>query len=359
MRRRWSVPTSRDLIGVSVVLIAYGPPAETGLEREFFANAGLELRHLAGLEVGAQHAALGLAGAFMVTTQPVNADLLDKMPKCRIVARVGVGLDGIDLDAAAERGIWVANVPDYAVDEVSTHTLALLLARARKLPRLMSLGSRGIWDQHEAGHIERLSGQTLGLLGFGRIGRVVCAKARALGLNVLVHDPLVSVDVVRKAHAALVPWETLLRNADYLSMHAPLTPLTHQIINPDSLSLMKPSAFLINTARGALIDEAALLDAVRRRLIAGAALDVLAEEPPPRDHPFFDEEEIWITPHAAWYSEASTRDVRVKACQEVRRVLQGRRPHFPVNSPIVPSARKRSISPRTRQRSRGGIKVGG
>ncbi len=343
---------------LTVVLIAYGPQAETGLERELFAKAGVEVRHLAELEAPATRAALAVGAALMVTTQPVTADLLRHMPKCRIVSRVGVGLDSIDVDAATERGIWVANVPDYAVDEVSTHAVALLLAHARKLPQLLQLPSQGIWDPSLVGTIERLSGQTLGLLGFGRIGRAVSAKARALGLNILVHDPLVSIDIVKKAHASLVPFEVLLRSADYVSLHVPLTPSTLHIINAQALSLMKRSAFLINTARGPLIDERALLEAMRRRSIAGAAVDVLEVEPPPRDHPFFHEDGIWITPHAAWYSEASRRDVRVKAAAEVLRVLQGRKPRSPVNSPHIAAGRNRLVKPTARRPRKEEIQVG-
>jgi D-3-phosphoglycerate dehydrogenase len=261
----------------------------------------------------------------------VPASLLNTLPRCRIVSRVGTGLDAIDIPAATARGIWVTNVPDYAVDEVSTHAITLLLALARRLPRLLASTQQGVWDSTLARPFPRFKGQTLGVLGFGRIGSATAAKARGLGLNVIAHDPYVSPQTIEALGVQPVAADRLWRESDFLSLHTPLTDETRQIITAQVLAQMKPSALLINTARGALIDEAALQAAVRSGHIAGAALDVLSIEPPPPDHPLLHDERILITPHYAWYSEDSSRQVRVSAAEEIVRVLRGEKPRCPAN----------------------------
>lgn len=274
------------------------------------------------------------ADALMVTIQPVDAEFINSLERCRIIARVGTGLDAIDISAATARGVWVTSVPDYAVDEVSTHAIALLLNHARRLPKMFASVAAGNW--YDAAAIEpapRLAGQILGLIGYGRIGRAVAAKARGLGLEVIVYDPFIEIEAAQDA-ATPVDLDALLASADFISLHAPLTESSRRVINAAALAKMKPGAYLINTARGELIDEGALLDAVERGRIAGAALDVLTVEPPPPDFPLLHDERITITPHAGWYSEASKLDVRVKAIDDVVRVLTGKRPRSPVNNPI-------------------------
>jgi D-3-phosphoglycerate dehydrogenase / 2-oxoglutarate reductase len=226
----------------------------------------------------------------------------------------------------------VTNVPDYSIDEVSTHAISLILAYARRLPLLFEMVRQTGW--YNAGMdrpAQRLATQTLGVVGFGRIGRTTAAKGKGLGLRVLIYDPFVPAEAVEKAGFASVDLATLLAQSDYLSLHSPLTPETQQLINVDTLAQMKPTAFLVNTSRGGLIDEAALLAAVQGGQIAGAALDVLTVEPPAADHPFLKEPRIWLTPHNAWYSEQAKDDVRRKGAEEVVRVLRGERPANPVN----------------------------
>jgi D-3-phosphoglycerate dehydrogenase len=268
----------------------------------------------------------------MVSIQHVTADVIAGLQKCRIISRVGTGLDAIDIPAATQRGIWVTNVPDYSVDEVSTHAVALLLAYARRIPSLVESTRRGSWDKMFVRPIQRLRGQTLGLVGFGRIGQAVADKARGFGLAIIVYDPYVEAQKLEALGVRPVDLETLLRTSDYISLHAPLTDSNQHIINAQALAQMKPTAFLINTARGALIDEDALVKALRDRQIAGAALDVFAVEPPAPDHPLLREERAMITPHIAWYSEAANHDVRVRGAEEVVRVLRGERPNYPVNN---------------------------
>ena len=313
------------------VVIAYPGFGDIRIEEDMLSAIDANVSHVANLDTPSSREVAAQADALMVTLQPVPAELIATMERCRIISRVGTGLDAIDIDAATKHGIWVTYVPDYAVDEVSTHAIASLLAHARGFPRLLESTRRGEWGNKVVAPIRRLQGQTLGFLGFGRIGRAVGSKARGLGLEVVVHDPYLDSLPPESSDAQLVDWETLLRTSDYISLHVPLTEGTRHIINSKSLSSMKPTAFLINTARGALIDEDALLEAVRSGQIAGAALDVLSAEPPPVDHPLLHEERVWITPHSAWYSEESMEDMRTRGAEEVVRVLQGQKPRSPVN----------------------------
>ncbi|MEO7913236.1 MAG: NAD(P)-dependent oxidoreductase, partial [Roseiflexaceae bacterium] len=216
-------------------------------------------------------------------------------------------------------------------DEVSSHAIGLLLAHARAIPQLIDSARAGKWSNQAAIPRRRLRGQTLGLLGFGRIGQAVAAKARGLGLEIIVHDPFLDATAVATNGARAVDRETLLRESDYLSLHAPLNDGNRGFINASALALMKPTAIVINTARGGLIDEDALLAAVQSGQIGGAALDVLVVEPPAPDHPLLHEPRVMITPHTGWYSEDASYDVRVRAVEEVVRVLRGERPRCPVN----------------------------
>jgi D-3-phosphoglycerate dehydrogenase / 2-oxoglutarate reductase len=313
------------------VVIAYADFPDTALEDDILKTIGATIVRVGGLESPEQLEAARQADGLMVSIQSVPASLLNSMARCRIVSRMGTGLDAIDIPAATARGIWVTNVPDYAVDEVSTHAISLLLALARRLPRMLASTQQGVWDSSLARPFPRLRGQTLGVLGFGRIGRATAAKARGLGLEVIAHDPYVSAQTIEALGVQAVDAERLWRESDFLSLHTPLTDETRQVVNAQTLARVKPTAFLINTARGALVDDAALLQAVRSGQLAGAALDVLSVEPPPPDHPLLHEEHILITPHYAWYSEAASREVRVSATEEIVRVLRGDRPRCPAN----------------------------
>ncbi len=313
------------------IVVAYDEFPDLSLEKQVLSGIDAALKQIHGLDSSETQDAASAADALMVTTHPVRRDLLQRMTRCKIISRVGTGLDSIDISAATEYGIWVTNVPDYSVDEVSSHTIALLLAQARRLPKLLELTRQGIWDSKSVRPFERLSGQTLGVVGFGRIARAVAAKAQGLGLRILAYDPYIDASSIEATGAKAVSLETLLRESDFVALHTPLTESTRHIINREALALMKPTAFLINTARGPLIDEDALLEVVRAGRIAGAALDVLTVEPPPPDHPLLHEEHVLVTPHTAWYSEAANRDVRVRGAEEVLRVLRGEKPRFPAN----------------------------
>ena len=313
------------------VVIAYPGFGDIEIEREILSAAGLEIEHVGNLDTEEAREAARQCDALMVTIQPVRAELIQSLERCRLICRVGTGLDAIEIAAATKRGIWVTYAPDYSIDEVSTHAIALVLAQARGLPGLLGATRQGIWNSESAGMLYRLSNQILGVVGCGRIGQATAAKGRGLGLEVLVYDPYVDAAAMEELGVQVVDLETVLRKADYISLHSPLTEDTSHLINAGTLALMKPTAYLVNAARGGLVDEDALLAAVQSGQIAGAALDVLAVEPVAADHPFLQEERILLTPHAGWYSEESKVDVRVQGAEEVVRVLGGERPRAPVN----------------------------
>lgn len=314
------------------VVVAYDMGGDS-IERQVLnAIEGVEVIHTRQLATPEARELASKADALMVTIQEVSADLIAKMERCRIISRVGTGLDAINIPAATAKGIWVTNVPDYSIDEVSSHAITMLLVQARSILQELQSVNEGTWfDAKKIPPVRRLRGQVLGLIAYGRIGQATALKARGLGLEVLAYDPYVKPETLQADGVRAVDLETLLKTADFVSLHAPLTDATHHIINAKTLALMKPTAFLINTARGPLIDENALLAAVQSGKLAGAAIDVFPTEPPPADHPFIREPRILVTPHAAWYSEQAKEDVRVKGAEEVVRVLQGGKPRTPVN----------------------------
>jgi D-3-phosphoglycerate dehydrogenase len=313
------------------VVLAYDEFPDIDIEAGILAQLDAEIIHTKSLATEADIDIAISADALMVSIQDVPRAMIERMQKCRIVSRVGTGLDAIDIDAATEKGIWVTNVPDYSVEEVSTHAIALLLARARRIPELVQSTQRKSWDKLFIRPLYRIKDQTLGLLGFGRIGQATARKARGLGMRVIAFDPQFDATVGKALGVEQVDFDTILSESDYISLHTPLTDTTQHIINATTLAQMKPSAFLINVARGALIDDDALLHALDTGIIAGAALDVFAVEPPDPEHPLLTHPKTMITPHIAWYSEAANQDVRVRAADEVVRVLSGGKPRFPVN----------------------------
>ena len=275
------------------------------------------------------------ADGLLVTYARVTGDIIRQLEKCRIIARFGIGVDNVDVAAATERGIVVTNVPDYCVDEVSDHALALMLALVRKVCRANALVQSGTWDLQPLTPIPRLRGKTLGLIGFGKIPRALAPKAQALGLHVLAFDPYVPAEAMAEHGVEKVDLEALLRRSDIISVHAPLTPQTHHMLDRDMLQLVKPGVVIVNTARGPLIDEAAMVEALDEGRVAAAALDVLESEPPPKGHPLLGRENVIITPHMAFYSEESLVELQTKAAQEVARVLSGERPRYPVNPEVL------------------------
>lgn len=314
-----------------LVAVLYTEFPKLDLEENILSAVGAQLKTVRAVDSEEGVEIIEQCDALLVTTQPVRAELLGRLKQCKIVSRVGTGLDTIDIPAATSHGIWVTNVPDYSIDEVSTHAIAMLLAHARGLPIVFEQAQRKVWDQTTVRPLVRLAGQTLGVVGFGRIARAVAAKGLALKLKVIAYDPYVDASVMAAAGVQAVDYATLLKESDYISLHIPLTPETRHMMNAEALAQLKPTAFLINAARGPLVDENALAAAVRDGKLAGAALDVFETEPLPADNPLFHQKEIWITPHIAWYSEAAKVDMRVRGAEEVLRVLKGEPPRNPVN----------------------------
>ena len=301
------------------------------------ALAGLDVtvRRVIGFQ-GEQDALLYReADAIITEMHPVTDEMMADFHRCRIIACASTGYDYVDHVHAAQRGIWVTNCPGYCTDEVATHTIALLLSQARRLPGLRELTRANQWDPRPARPIHHPRMQTLGIIGWGRIGKAVSAKAMALGFKVIANDPYIGPKQMLDAGVTSVDKETLMRESDYVSLHTPLTEETQLMIDASLLALMRPSAHLINTARGRLIDEAALLEAVQSGRIAGAALDVLSSEPPSPDHPFLHDDRFFITPHSAWCSEESDAAVWEWAASNVAAVLRNERPAHAVNQFIL------------------------
>ncbi|MBI4013064.1 MAG: C-terminal binding protein [Candidatus Rokubacteria bacterium] len=275
------------------------------------------------------------ADAILTTWKRVGPAVLDAAPRCRIVSRYGVGVDNIAVDHATSLGIVVTNVPDYCAEEVSDHAMALLLACARRVVTFATATRRGVWDVRAGRPIPRLRGQTLGLVGFGRNARALAPKAAGFGLRILAYDPWVPADAVAPFGTLAADLETLLRESDYVSLHVPLTPETRSLIDARTLRLMKPTAYLVNTARGPIVDEAALHRALTEGWIAGAGLDVLATEPAAAGHPLLALENVIVTPHAAFYSEASIEELTRKAAERVVAVLRGELPPCIMNPAVL------------------------
>ncbi len=270
------------------------------------------------------------ADAILVTYAKLPGDLLRQLQRCKVIGRFGLGVDNIDVPAAAERGIVVTYVPDYCMQEVSDHAMALLLALARKVVFSNGLVQAGRWEMPAVVPIRRLEGQTLGLVGFGNIPRRVAPKAQAFGLRVLVHDPYVAPDVLHAAGVTGAGFEELLVASDFVSIHAPLLPATRGLFNADAFAKMKRGAFLINTARGPLVDETALVAALDAGRLGGAALDVVAAEPLAKDSPLVGRANVILSPHTAFYSIEALEELQTKCASDVARVLCGEPPVYPV-----------------------------
>ena len=263
---------------------------------------------------------------------PMNRRVIESLKRCKVIARYGVGVDNIDVEAATEHKIIVANVPDYCIDEVSTHTMALILACARGIVLLNSKIREKKWDFTLAKPLFRTQGKTLGLFGLGKIARAVARKASGFGFRIIAYDPYVSkVDGGIK----LVEFSQLLSDSDFVSIHVPLTAETRHSFGENELKKMKKTAYLINTSRGSIVDEKALYQALKNRWIAGAALDVMEKEPPDWNSSLLQLDNLIITPHISFYSEESYVELKTKVAQAVLSVLKGELPKAIVNPQVI------------------------
>jgi D-3-phosphoglycerate dehydrogenase len=270
------------------------------------------------------------ADAVLVTYAKLPGELLRQLTRCKAIGRFGLGVDNIDIPAAATLGITVTYVPDYCMQEVSDHAMALLLSLTRKVPLSNKLVQSGRWEVPPIVPIHRLSGQVLGLVGFGNIPRALAPKAKAFGLRVVTHDPYASAEVLAKAGVEGAGFDQLLGMADFVSIHAPLMPATRGLFNAGVFAKMKKGAFLVNTARGPLVDEDALIAALDSGHLGGAALDVVTTEPLAKESKLLGRDNVILTPHTAFYSVEALNELQTKCAADVARVLSGEPPVYPV-----------------------------
>jgi D-3-phosphoglycerate dehydrogenase len=278
------------------------------------------------------------ADALLVTYAKINADMIREMKKCKIISRFGIGVDNVDIEAATRQGIVVTKVPDYCIDEVSDHAMALLLSLVRKIPFSSARAHAGRWEMPAVTPIHRLRGTVLGLVGFGRIPQLVAPKAKAFGIRVMASDPYVPLNVMEQAGVGRLEFAELLKISDYISIHSPLLPETHHLFSDEVFRQMKPGSLIVNTSRGPVVDEAALARALDAKQLAGAALDVLEQEPPVSS-PLFGRDNVILTPHTSFYSVESLEELQTKAAEEVVRVLSGQPPRNPVNPEALAAPR--------------------
>lgn len=276
------------------------------------------------------------ASAVVVIARTINSGMIEAMQKCKIILALSVGYDCVDVRAATSKGIIVSNTPNYCTDEVANHTVTLLLSVARKLMLIIPRTSDAHWDYNFTRPIFNFKDRKLGIIGLGRIGRCVVLKVRGMGMSVMAYDPYLDDDIFKLLGVERrYELEDLLSEVDYLSIHAPLTPETYHMIDSKALSLLKEHAVIVNTARGGIIDEKALVTALREGRLTGAGLDVLEREPPEAHNPLLTLEQVIITPHIAWYSEESFQREMEDGMDEIVRVLSGHRPRYIVNPEVL------------------------
>ncbi len=267
---------------------------------------------------------------------PVGAAAIEKMEKCRVISRYGVGVDNVDVQAATAKKIPVANVREYCNEEVSDHALALIMACARKTSIRDRQVRAGMWDIGAKNPVYRIAGKVLGLVGYGAISRALHRKVSGFGLaEVLVYDPYVPAAEAAQNGARSVELDELLRRADYISIHAPLTDATRRMIGAEQFKAMKPTAILVNTSRGPLVDTDALYEALLRGEINSAGIDVHDPEPPKKDCKLFRLDNVVLTDHAGWYSQESQLALQQTAARNVALVLAGKPPLFCVNPEVL------------------------
>ena len=282
------------------------------------------------------------ADAVVTVMQPFTRKVMERLSKCKLIHNLFIGYEGVDIAAATERGICVSYAAGYCLEEVSDHTMALILCCARKLLRLDKAVRAGRWESLQKPEIRleiwppmfRLRGQTLGLIGFGNISRTLVPKAKGFGLEIIAFDPYLPSHTAKQFGVELVPLDYLLENADYVSIHASLTSENRHIFGIEQFKKMKPTAYLINTARGQLVDEEALYTALAEGYIAGAGLDVLEKEQIGSDHPLLKLENVIITAHSAHYSEESARELRRRPYEEISRIVRGKWPCSLINPEV-------------------------
>ncbi len=314
---------------------------------ELFAPVGFEADRIADFggrwtehQCRTAQEVLNVAGdAVVIVVQSVRPlltrEVIEKLPACRCMIRAGAGYDSINWRAATEQGIMVCNAPTYCSDEVADHAIALLLSCLRHVTRLDRALREGKHDKKLAGRTRRLDGSTLGVVGLGRIAQRLVQRMRAWDLTILAYDPYIEPARAEALNVQLVDLDTLLRASDFITLHCPLTEETRHLISWDAFEKMKPSAILVNDSRGGVIDQEALIDALRRERIWAAGLDVTEKEPIPPDSPLLQLDNVVITPHVAAYSPQSRHELYTLICEIAGAVLRGETPPFVVNPEVL------------------------
>ncbi len=279
------------------------------------------------------------ASALVLIARNITRDILDSMEKCELILTLSVGYDCVDLKAATMKKIPVCNTPSYCTDEVANHAMTLILSLARKIQLIIPNTRNASWEYKYTKPIFNYRDKTFGIIGLGKIGRAIVPKAKGFGMLVIAYDPYVDDDIfVLTGVQRKYELDDLLREADYITIHAPLTSETRHMIDAHAFGVMKENAIVVNTARGAIIDQDALCAALREGIIAGAGIDVLEKEPPDKNNPLLSLENAIVTPHIAWYSEESFRKDTEQGMDELIRVLTGYRPRHIVNPEIFGTA---------------------
>jgi len=307
-------------------------------EAEELARVNAEL---VGVDCATEDEIVGVAGdADVILTMgaQITRRVMEGLPKCQAIIRYGIGYDTIDVDAATDHGILVINIPDFCLEEVSNHAMALLLACAKKLVLLNDRLKHGGWMEAAQAQapMGAIHGQTLGIIGCGNIGRVTARKAHCFGLKVLGYDPYVNKSLAEECGITLVSMPELLKESDYISVNALLNQETWHLIGEEEFKQMKPTAYFTNTARGPVVDEAALIQALQEKWIAGAGLDVFEKEPVELDNPLLKMDNVIVLPHSASYSDAAFERLRRTVGQEAARVISGEWPKSVVNKTVKP-----------------------
>ncbi|MCL5073689.1 MAG: C-terminal binding protein, partial [Actinobacteria bacterium] len=305
------------------IFISYFEYPDVEIEKKLFKDAGFEVfdfRHDKEVDISGMAEEMD---ALLVQYVQVNRKVIDRLKNCKIIVRYGIGYDNIDANYAADKGIVVCNVPDYSIDEVADHTISLILALSRGLNKLDRSIREGKFGFENAKPLYRIKGKTLGIIGFGRISRLIVKKVRGFDFNVIVYDPYVDDKTMNILGAEKTGLEEIFARSDFIAVNCPLTDNTKHLVNEQRLKKMKKTAYLINTARGSIVDEKALINALKESLIAGAGLDVFEQEPLSNDNPLLKMENVILTPHCGWYTEDSIIDLKIKAAQEIIRVLNG------------------------------------
>ena len=322
----------------TIPLVVHIDAKESPLELERNALAGIdcEIVSVAVASEGEIIEAVKNATVILNDHSPVNRAMVDQLENCKLIIRYGHGYDTVDVDACTEAGIIVTNIAGSTSEEVSNHALTLLLASARELKRLDLATTSGRWGEvYSRSILNHIYGETVGIVGFGWIGRAMARKCKALGMTVLVNDPYVGDHLAVEYQVDFVPKDELLERSDYVSLHVPHLNSTHHFIDSAALDLMKHTAYLVNTSRGPVVDEQALIAALKAGKIAGAGIDVYEQEPLSVDNPLLSMENVICTPHVAGSSEIGWEIIRRRAGEEAARVLLGRRPDVVVNPEVL------------------------